>query len=50
MRRLSVFFTEKQLVGLRKAAAADPNGLKAAVLVRIAVNEFLARRKRQVKK
>lgn len=47
MRRTTVFLTKAQQVGL--AEAAKPDGLTPSALIRIAVNEYLARRRRKLK-
>jgi hypothetical protein len=43
-----MFLAPTQISGL--AEAAEQDGLCSSQLVRIAINEFLARRKRQLKK
>jgi hypothetical protein len=48
MKRTTVFLTQTQTDGL--ATAAKQDGLCPAQLVRIALNEWLARRKRQLTK
>jgi hypothetical protein len=48
MKRTTMYLAQKQIDGLAQAARED--GLCAAQLTRIAINEFLKRRKRQLKK
>lgn len=42
-KRTTLLLTQAQLDGLRVASANDPDGLAVAQIIRVAVNQYLAR-------
>jgi hypothetical protein len=46
-KRTTILLTDAQILGLKVASDNDPDGLAVAQLIRVAINEFLARRARQ---
>jgi hypothetical protein len=46
-KRTTILLTDAQIAGLKEVAKSDPDGLKAAALIRIAINNLISRRGRQ---
>lgn len=49
-KRTTILLTDAQIAGLKEVAKNDPDGLAVAQLIRVAINNLIARRTRTAKK